>query len=113
MPTRPNQGKRKRGRKGGRQRNPKRAPLKVIDHLEARHLLPCLYFSFSRKECEFRARDNSYRNLLEPSEASAVLADYDKLVQQYGMTASTEAAHFRNGPQVYEGQLSPWKDGQF
>ncbi len=45
------------GRRGGRQRmGPSTTHTDVFDHLRERDLLPCLYFSFSRKTTELYAR---------------------------------------------------------
>ncbi|MBN2489704.1 MAG: DEAD/DEAH box helicase [Planctomycetes bacterium] len=70
-------------------------PVNVIDRLERDGMLPCLYFSFSRRECEMRAEDNAYRRLLGAAERSQVLADFEQLVRRYRMTPTAELARFR------------------
>lgn len=86
-------GKRKKGKTiRGRKR---KDWLRVIDILEQDKLLPCLYFSFSRRECQVKARDNAYRRLLTKEERRLVLADFDALVTRYNMTATEELERFR------------------
>lgn len=40
----------------------------LLDELSQRNLMPTLFFCFSRKECEGKARGNAQRNLLTPAE---------------------------------------------
>jgi len=87
-------GKRKKGppiRRGRRKR-----PLSVVDHLVAESLLPCLYFSFSRRECEVKARENASRKLLAGPERKRVLRDFDALVRRFNMRPSEELGRFRH-----------------
>ncbi len=80
--------RKRRGGRGGR-------PPNVIDLLEADRLLPCLYFSFSRRECELKARDNLYRRLLTRDEQRKVLDQYDGLIEHFKLDGTEEAARFR------------------
>jgi len=83
-------------RKRRKQRRKKKTRvLDVIDTLEAKRLLPCLYFSFSRRECEVKARNNAYRKLLTSAERKRVLADFDGLVERYGLRDVQEVARLR------------------
>ena len=88
---------RRKGRKG---RSPPRrkksgARRNVIDILEQRKLLPCLYFSFSRRECELKARDNAYRKLLTQAERKKALASFDDHVRRYGLVSVRETSRLK------------------
>lgn len=60
----------KDGRRGSqrRQRDPGPDPRGLFDELQRGRLLPCLVFSFSRRDCERLARQNERRDLLSPEE---------------------------------------------
>src|SRR5688572_12951521 len=60
-----------------------RDPRRLLDELQRRDLLPCLYFSFNRRECEERAEENHFRNLLKPDERTELLRRFDELVVLY------------------------------
>ncbi|MDJ0973140.1 MAG: DEAD/DEAH box helicase [Planctomycetota bacterium] len=84
-----------RGPKGRRPRRKSRREIQrvldeasydLIDYLEKRDLMPAIYFCFSRKECEARARDNQTRRLLKPDERRRMLALFDDLAARYEVT---------------------------
>lgn len=68
-------------------RRPKRGrgrrPPDLIDHLAKENLLSCLYFCFSRKECEARARASQRQHLLDKKEQKEILRLYDDLCDRY------------------------------
>ena len=70
--------KRRRRPKGG-----KRVPFDIIDQLVEDDLLSCLYFCFSRKECEARARTAQRRRLLSQKQRDEILGHYDRLCERY------------------------------
>lgn len=55
----------------------------LVDHLQAEARLPCLYFIFSRKDCEARARENQPRQLLSPEERDRMRELVDGLLERY------------------------------
>ncbi len=67
----------------------------MLDHLEEARLLPALYFCFSRKECEARARGARRRRLLSPSARDKILADFDSLCEKYSIDPSENATELR------------------
>jgi superfamily II RNA helicase len=73
----------KAGRINMKHGNPKAASRDLLDRLQKEKLLPCLYFCFSRKECEVRARENSRRRLLNDEESKRILSMYDDLCDRY------------------------------
>jgi superfamily II RNA helicase len=70
--------KKRRGRKF---RDP--SGRELLDLLQREDLIPCLYFSFSRKDCEQLARANTRRNLLTPGERREILTLFDDLAERY------------------------------
>jgi superfamily II RNA helicase len=56
---------------------------RLLDYLQKHDLLPCLYFSFNRRECGERAEENSFRTLLRPEERDDLLRRFDELVKLY------------------------------
>lgn len=73
-----------------------RASSDMIDFLEKRSLLPAIYFCFSRKECEARARDNTTRSLLTPDERRRMLALFDDLARRYEVTKADDTKVLRS-----------------
>jgi superfamily II RNA helicase len=55
----------------------------LLDFIQKDKLLPCLYFCFSRKDCESRARESSRRQLLEPAERRKITDLFDDLCDRY------------------------------
>jgi superfamily II RNA helicase len=79
--------------RGGQDRG--RDHRRIIDHLHKSDMLPCLYFSFSRRECEERAEENSNRDLVTPDERTALLAQFDDLATRYRLEPSSIADTLR------------------
>ncbi|HYC77312.1 MAG TPA: DEAD/DEAH box helicase [Planctomycetota bacterium] len=61
----------------------KRGAPDVLDHLQRRNELPCLFFCFSRRECEARARRAMRKRLLGRDEETRLLALFDDLGRRY------------------------------
>ncbi|MHC4820482.1 MAG: helicase-related protein, partial [Planctomycetota bacterium] len=68
----------------------------LLDHIEENELLPCLYFSFSRRECEERAEENARRNLLTPGERDEILKSFDSMCDLYQLEGTDATNHLRN-----------------
>ena len=81
-----------RGRRRGK---PDMIGKEVIDLLEKRHLLPALYFCFSRKDCEKLARAHGRRELLGTEDRKKVLSIFDDLVARYQLKESPDLAGWR------------------
>ncbi len=67
----------------------------VLDHIQREGILPCLSFSFSRRECEARARANQRRNLLSAAERDEILRLFDDLAGRYEIAEHRSAAELR------------------
>jgi superfamily II RNA helicase len=67
----------------------------ILDHLETQDLLPALYFCFSRRECESRARAARRRRLLSAAGQSRILREFDGLCDRYGVEAE-QASELRD-----------------
>jgi len=72
------------------------ASSKLIDYLEKRHLLPCIYFCFSRMDCERLAEANARRDLLEPEERRRMLALFDELADRYEVSTAYDTVQIRS-----------------
>jgi superfamily II RNA helicase len=58
----------------------------VLDLLQRERKLPCLFFCFSRRECEARARANQRRPLLSEEDQRQVAIHFDDLGARYQVT---------------------------
>jgi len=67
----------------------------IIEHIQNKDQLPCLYFSFSRKSCEENALQNLNRNFLTPDERDVMLFEYDKLCERYAVKSEVNALQLR------------------
>ena len=63
----------------------------LIDMLERQGRLPCLYFCFNRRLCEFRAEQNARRQLLTADEGRRVAAMYDELCERFDVAGEASA----------------------
>jgi superfamily II RNA helicase len=61
----------------------------LLDHLQEQALLPALVFSFSRKDCERRARANRRRSLLDAGEVAAMERLLDELVRLFQLEGAS------------------------
>ncbi len=68
---------------------------RLVDYLQKHDLLPCLYFSFNRRECGERADENAFRSLLTPVEKEELLRRFDDLVRLYQLEPSAATDHLR------------------
>jgi len=60
----------------------------LIPFLKRYHKLPVLYFCFSRKECQRRARENRRRNLLSADEKHKMAGLFKKVSQLYNLESN-------------------------
>ena len=72
-----------------------RSPERLLDWLEREHLLPALYFCFSRKTCEALALDNRRRTLLSPADRDRMAALVDELLERYEVEDSLTVRRLR------------------
>jgi len=80
-------------RRGRRRRDP--TGREVLDLLEERNLLPCLYFCFSRKDCEKLAKAHARRNLLSTRERERILASFEDLAARYQLPDDERTGRLR------------------
>jgi len=66
-----------------------------IDFLEQRDSLPILFFCFSRKECQARARRNSRRRLLNGQEKKAIEQRFDAICETFQVVPDAELEELR------------------
>jgi len=67
----------------------------LLDRLQRERKLPVLYFCFSRKECEKRARTNRNRMLLDPDERVKIAALLDEVCGLYATETDASLAELR------------------
>ncbi len=68
---------------------------RLVDYLQKNDLLPCLYFSFNRRECGERADENSFRSLLTPVERDELVKRFDDLAKLYQLEPSDATDQLR------------------
>ncbi len=61
----------------------------LVVHLKSKNLLPCIYFSFSRRRCEILAHQMHGFNLLESKEKDRVVELFSKLTETFDVTDTT------------------------
>jgi superfamily II RNA helicase len=72
-----------------------RSPTRMLDWLEREKLLPVLFFTFNRKECESLALANGKRALLRPEEHERVVELFDDLASRYECKLTAPLARLR------------------
>lgn len=78
------------------QRNRGRGPkFDVIDLLEQNDSKPALFFCFSRRECEARARENKKRGLLAPDEQRVMAREFDDICATFQIAPDGTQAELR------------------
>jgi len=73
-----------------------RAPTRMLDWLEAQRLLPVLFFTFNRKECEALALANQRRSLLGSDERDKLVTLFDDLADRYECARTATLARLRS-----------------
>ncbi|MBN1871743.1 MAG: DEAD/DEAH box helicase [Candidatus Omnitrophica bacterium] len=66
-------------------------PVNLISHLEKYNRLPCIYFSFARKRCEYLAEHMSQFNFLSPEESERIRGLYLELCEKYDVVKDGRA----------------------
>ncbi len=74
---------------------PKNSPLPLIHHLIKADRLPCIYFSFSRKHCEYLAKRVLSINLINLKEQNNVQEIYDNICNKLGVSESERKLELR------------------
>jgi len=72
-----------------------RSPERMLDWLEKEKLLPVLFFTFNRKECESLALANRQRSLLSHQDREKLVGLFDDLVQRYECARTPSLAKLR------------------
>lgn len=87
-------------RKRSRGRPPRGRPAKqpdpLLEHLDRRNLLPCLYFAFSRNRCEELAWRHRKMHLLDKEGRRTILALFDDLAARYGIPPTPRLERIRS-----------------
>jgi len=68
----------------------------LIQQLKSEGKMPCLYFHFSRMGCEEYAQHFKGMNLLNNTERKLILANFDRLVEQFGVSQRGQTLFMRN-----------------
>lgn len=84
--NRDGRGGRERGRGGGRPGGGRVSAVDLLDRLEQQDQLPALFFCFSRREVEQRARENARRRLLDDTQRVKIEALFDEICQRFEIT---------------------------
>lgn len=66
-------------------------PVVLIRHLYENEQLPCIYFSFGRKRCEYLAEEISGFNFLNIEENKKIKTLYKELCEKFGLVAEKSA----------------------
>lgn len=74
----------------------KNSPVPLIRHLIKSDRLPCLYFSFSRKRCEYLANRFMTFDVLTEKEKNKILEIYDSLCQRFNLINDERTQSLRN-----------------
>lgn len=74
----------------------KRWRSRLLDELQERGRLPCLWFLFNRRECREHALASRGRNLLDPGARKQVAALLDELTARYGLGADSGIGELRD-----------------
>lgn len=64
----------------------------VLDHLIEQRLQPTLFFCFSRKECEIKAKANLHRTLLRPDESDKILRLFDEICATFELRPDRDSS---------------------
>jgi superfamily II RNA helicase len=70
-------------------------PIALIRHLIKADRLPCIYFCFSRKRCEYLAEKAGQFDFLTPAEQAYNLVLFDRLCERFDVTTGQRTATLR------------------
>jgi len=85
----------------GRRRYPRKEHIKpnkpttLINHLFRNDRLPCIYFSFGRRRCEYLAEEMGSFDFLSAEEKVKILAMFDELCDRFGLTNEKTASYLK------------------
>lgn len=80
---------------GRRRKTRPNRPTSLVAHLANRNRLPCIYFSFGRRRCEYLAHEMTGFDLLTWDERDKVEKLYGALLKQFDLEADKSAADMR------------------
>ena len=67
----------------------------LVQHIQKKHRLPCLYFCFSRKGCVQNAEHYASHNFLAPKDRDEILRTFDSLCARYSIRGEKNIEDFR------------------
>ena len=67
----------------------------LVQHIQKKHRLPCLYFCFSRKGCVQNAEHYASHNFLAPKDRDEILRTFDSLCARYSIRGEKNIEEFR------------------
>ncbi len=67
----------------------------VVDYVVKHRLLPCLYFCFSRKECEKKAMANFHRELLTGEERQRLDQSFEEICELFSIESNDDLEEIR------------------
>lgn len=71
-------------------------PQSLIHHLGKANRIPCIYFSFSRKRCEYLAERALVRDFLDDMERRDALGIFDRLGERFNLTHARRSGDLRS-----------------
>ena len=67
----------------------------LVNHLFRNKRLPCIYFSFGRRRCEYLAREMHGFDFLNPNDKIKIMAMFNGLCERFDLTGDRAAADIR------------------
>jgi superfamily II RNA helicase len=112
LQPKPGQGGRQRGGKGGGVRREEAPHLGfVLSQLQERHMLPAIYFIFSRRGCDQAVTAVSHLQLVNPAETALLQQKIDSFIEQHPEVSNSDylAPLYRGIAAHHAGILPLWK----
>ncbi len=70
-------------------------PEALIEHIWRNNRLPCIYFAFGRRRCEYLARDIRHYDFLRPDEKSEIRKHFNMLCEKFNLAGEKSAEILR------------------
>ena len=70
-------------------------PESLIEHIWKNNRLPCIYFAFGRRRCEYLARDIRHYDFLKPDEKSEIRKRFNALCEKFNLAGEKSAEILR------------------
>ncbi len=70
-------------------------PESLIEHIWKNNRLPCIYFAFGRRRCEYLARDIRHYDFLNPDEKSEIRKRFNALCEKFNLAGEKSAEILR------------------